>query len=519
MKFEHSFTLVVNLSLRSIRVIVFSATGQKVYHDWLPIRTKFDGSFVEQDPGEWWDQLMQLLATLRKNTSFFAHITHVSVTSSALCLVPVDATGQPLCHALMVSDKRASEEARELKNSSLGTFLLARSNVVIEPSYMMPKIMWLKKHEPLLFSRCHKFLSSNDFLVYKLTGVYLTDYLNAEKFYFNTKAWRYEPDVLTYVGMTEEMLPSVVGVGTAIGSIQPSVLQQTGLSSSCTVVIATYDALSAFVGSGVTKEGELANVCGTCSSYRTTFHTPLALNTHGMLSQYYKEENAYIIGGSNNLEGGVLEWAKECFYGDSFQKDDTFLYSLMQDEAKECALGAEGLLFLPYLLGERVPFWDPFVRGIFFGVERFHARRHFIRSVFESIGFQAKFMINSLEENGVAIHTIKMSGGLSQLDYMCQLRSDIIGKPIEQLDETETTALGVFIITKRAQGEHLTADSIREYSKIKRIFTPDVHNTKKYDELFILYKELYSASHALFASRKSIFDRMNSQKSTVLESL
>lgn len=513
-----SLTLVVNLSLRSIRTLIFNEKGEKVYEDWLPVRTYINGSIVEQDPNEWWSLLVELLKKIFSNKDFAPNIRFMTVTSSALCLVLLDKKGNVLGRSIMVSDKRAEKESRLLKEKFSEVFK-QNSAFKTDPSYMMPKILWLKNNDKKIFGETAKFLSSNDFLIYKLGNIFLTDELNAEKFYFDIDKKSYVKEILEYTGISKTNLPAVVDQGTLAGELNPELKNRLGIKHPVKLVISTYDAICALIGSSTYQEGELNNVCGTCSSYRI-FSTKLPqLKENNLVVQRLLTEKMYIIGGSNNLEGGVLEWAKECFYGDSYLKDDNFLYDLLQKEAQESNLGAGGILFLPYLLGERMPFFDPDVRGAFFGIERFHTRKDIVRSVFEAVAFQARLMVEEFEKKGILISSINMSGGVAKIPFAAQLRADVLGLPVHVLSEVETTAFGAFILTLKARKK---IKSIKEAEKLVKIGTkylPNMHNHNCYSSLFLLYKQLYTQSKEMFRQKREITEKILNYRKNVLENL
>lgn len=515
---EAPHTLIVNLSLRSMRVIIFNELGSKIYEDWLPVRTYINGSIVEQDPNEWWHLLIELLQKEKFKKEFAGSIGFISATSSALCLVVLDKSGNILDKSLMVSDKRASLESKDIQEK-FSDFFKVNFSFKPEPSFMLPKILWLKRNKQKVFKNAKKYLSSNDFLIYKLTGKILTDTLNAEKFYYNTEKHQYPEEMLNFLNLTTSNLPVVVSPGTLVGELRPQLKKQLHLTQSVKIIISTYDAICALIGSSTYQEGELNNVCGTCSSYRIFSSSSSSAGNSNLVVQNFSEEKTYIIGGSNNLEGGLLEWAKDCFYGDSFSKDNEFLYNLIQSEARQSELGANGLIFMPYLLGERMPFLDPDVRGAFFGVERYHMRKDIIRSIFEAMSFQARLMLEEFEKNGFPISFVNMSGGLAKIPLAAQLRSDVLGLPVNVLQEIETTALGAFILCLKAREKISTVKESKDLVKIQTQYLPNMHNHNCYSSLFGLYKRMYNQTKDIFSQRKSTMDDIIHYRRKVLENL
>ncbi len=521
------YILVLNLGLKSIRSIVFDESGKVVGKYWLPVRTLIRGQFVEQDPNEWWEQAMAVIkATLNEEVK--DKVTHISVTSSSCCLVLLDENGNCLGSSLMVSDKRASEQAKRLKTDPDFSFLFRNQNHLPEPSYMFPKMMWLKENRPEIFKKVSKFMSSDDFLIYRLTGKFVTDCLNAEKFYYDQygvpdapsgSCGSYPKHLLQYLGVTERNLPTVVDIGTNVGALKDDVKSELGLKHDVHVVVSTYDAICAFWGAGVAEEGEVSHVCGTCSSFRVYSKRSIAVG-NGILVQAFKNPPMHIIGGSNNIEGGVLEWAKNCFYGDSYPlHDDAVMYSLMEEEAKQSVAGAHGLIFLPFLLGERVPFWDPNIRGVFFGLERNHTRKDIMRSIFESTGFNSLNMLCALEKSGIPVKSIRISGGLSRLEYICRLKADITGKELLVLDEYETTAIGAFMITAVTAGLFPDLKSAVSVVKVRKVIKPDLEVHKKYQKLYELYLKLYKSASEMALVRKEYLDMLMEDKYSVITHL
>jgi len=198
-----------------------------------------------------------------------------------------------------------------------------------------------------------------------------------------------------------------------------------------------------------------------------------------------------------------LEWAKSTLYA-SDDEDDANLFDKMEADAAARPLGANGLIFLPYLLGERAPFDDPNARGLFFGVERKHGREDMVRSIFESIGYLTQHMIKAVEDAGQEIKQLKVSGGLARRELACQIKADVSGKPVVLIDELENTALGCMVIMKST----ICSKGIEELSKAivdeARVFDPDPDAHDRYAVRYDLFRELYETNRALFERRSGL---------------
>lgn len=502
--------LVINLGLRSIRAIVFNEKGEKLAHNWYPVRTIIHGDHVEQDPNEWWKLCQEVIKEVLAVSEIRKSIGAITVTSSACCLVLMDKNGNPIGNSLMVSDKRSQKQAEKLKKEKRFSDIFSSPNNLAAASFMMPKMMWLKENKPKDFKRTKKFVSSNDFLLYKLTGKYATDPLNAEKFYYIQEKQSYPKSMLNFLKISEKNLPKVVPIGNYLGNLKESLKKEWGLKQKVDVIISTYDAICAFWGAGVYDEGHACNVCGTVTSFRV-FSSKKADSRYGILSQRFNhsKNDIHIVGGSNNLDGGLLEWAKDVFYGDAYP--EKHIFNIMEDEASQSPHGAHGLVFLPYLLGERVPFFDTKVRGMFFGLERHHTRKDLIRSIFESSGFLAMNIMKAVESLGVPVKHIRLSGGLARNNLISQIRADITGKEILLIEETETTALGAFMIMAIAKGIFSDFKSVSEIVKVKKTFYPDPLAHKKYRHMYNLFKELYKDTASSFEKRHNSLSNIQSE--------
>ena len=229
----------------------------------------------------------------------------------------------------------------------------------------------------------------------------------------------------------------------------------------------------------------------------------------------YPQKNCNIIGGSNNLGGGLIEWTKQCYYN-----REELPYEMMEKEAKESAIGADGLIFLPYLLGERAPIWDNIVRGCFFGLERYHTRKDMTRAVFESTGFIDMDFVNEIEKTGVEIKNIRVSGGLARFNHISQIKSDITGKEIHVLSDFETTAAGAAMLVFEAV--NIFDDmyqAAQVFANIRMIIKPDYKNHKQYQKIYKLFKQIYSETKELYQERHNLFHDIYSTRDCTIENI
>lgn len=506
--------LVLNMGMKSIRSIIFDDEGNKLSSASIPIETSLKGETVTQIPSEWWEKACTVI---RKTAVDIGNtpVDYFTVTSSSSCLVCVDKNGEALLPCMMVSDRRAKEESDMIGGFSSFLTVKEQTGLNADSSLMLPKALWVKKHEKDIFDKTYKFLAPNDYLLAKFTGRYVTDYMNAHKWYYDTGKRRYPKELLEETGIPETMLPEVIAPGEYIGNITKETAEQTGLSCDTKAVASTYDAICSFVGSGVTCEGDASDVSGTVTVFRAAASKKVAMTENKIQQIPYYEGGIHIVGGSNNMGGGLIEWVKQCYY-----QNEMLPYELMEKDAREASLGAGGIIFLPYLLGERAPIWDCNARGVFFGLERMHTRKEMTRAVFESTGFIDLDMIAAIEETGIKINSIRISGGLARINLISQIKADITGRKIQVLSEFETTATGAAMIALYGQKIYATLQEAADnFVKVRMVICPDKKNHEKYKELYRLYKETYYTLKPLFPKRIEITERLYNNKMIRIENL
>ena len=506
--------MVINMGLKSIRCIIFDQNGLKLGGASLPINTAINDKRVEQDPVEWWEKAQTVMVRAVAD-SCINKIDYITVTTSASCLVCIDSEGNSIGKAFMISDKRAEAEADYIKEQQEFLEVKEKTGIDMSVSLMLPKILWVKRNLPEIFETAVCFASPNDYLVQKLCGICVTDYFNAGKYHYDIQSKNYPDKLLQRLGIPIEKLPKVLNTGECIGKINKKLAKKINVNDDVKVVLASYDAICSFVGSGVTEDGEASDVSGTVTVFRVLSRKSKLHGNDKVYSMPFYQEGAKIVGGSNNLGGGLIEWVKQCYY----QKEE-YPYEIMEKDAGESEIGARGLIFLPYLLGERTPLWDDNARGVFFGLERMHTRKDMTRAVFESAGYIDLNIIEAINETGVDIQSVRLSGGLTRINLISQIKADVLGTDVMVLSEFETTASGAAMMVLLGQGEYGSLKQIAEkFAIVRMIIKPNVENNKKYSYIYELYKDTYRTLKELFVARTQMLEKIRSDREVQIENL
>lgn len=485
--------VVLNLGLKSIRAIVFNVGGAKLAAASRAIQTTIRDEWVEQDPDEWWRLGCDCLREVNDFVGRPAPL--LTVTASAACLVALDERGASVRRSIMVSDRRAVSQSAALAAMPEFQSVAARdATFTPDPYFLLPKAMWIRDEEPETWSSIRYLMTPADFLAFRLCGIAATDPLNAEKFYHDGNT--YPTELLARLGIDAKTLPEVRPVGSLLGIPLSSVTECTGLTRQTAVHVSTYDAICAFWGSGVAELGDVADVSGTVTSVRALIDRPPPSSESRVFSQSMEGMTTCVAGGSNNLGGGLIEWLKQSFY-----PNEPLAYEQLESDAARSMTTAGGLLFLPYLLGERCPIWDTEARGVLFGLERHHSRGDVSRAVLESAAFSVRHILSVLTEHGASLKRIRVSGGLARISLVNKIKADVTGLPVEVVAEFETTALGAFILAGTGAGIFGSIAEGATLCKVREVILPDAAMTRIYDDWFGVFLETYAALRPMFTRR------------------
>lgn len=427
---------------------------------------------AEQDAALWWQALCDCLQHIkaeaaRAHPGAWERMAGVSVTGQGPTVVAVDAGGHPLRPAVTWADRRCQAEADEL-GVYAGYSALAR-------------ILWVARHDPDVYARTRWFFESYDYLTFRLTGEPVTI----------VSLPGYEPwtrEQLEGAGLDPSKFPSRMELlGTVVGAVSAPAAEATGLPPGTPVVAGTVDAFAHWLGLGMTEKGRLCDIGGTSEGVGLSWDEAITDYANGIHPMPNPAGAGWICGGSMSNGGSVLSWFRNGFY-----TDDTPFEHVLEDIARTPA-GADGMVALPYLMGERAPVQDPLARGCFFGVGPEHGRAHFGRAVLEGVAFGIRQIAEALETAGGRVDHVVASGGATRSSLWTQIKADVLGRPVYIPAVTETGLLGAAILARAAVTGTPTAAVAAEMVALAERFDPDPERQAVYDALYPTYASLYAA--------------------------
>jgi len=452
------------------------AVFQEYYRTLSPLP-----GYSEQDPDEVWKAFC---SCIRKTQAHFGEAPSCIGLSSAMhSLLAVNATGTPLCPAMTWADTRAAEIARALLESGKGKLLYHATGTPIHAMSPLCKLMWLRRHAPELFNEASKFISIKEYIWYKLFGEYRVDYSIASSTgLFNIHDLRWDAFALEMAELSEARLSIPADTG-YLKRRRVFVAELSVLPLDVPFVIGASDGCTANLGSQVMQPGTAAITIGTSGAVRATSPTPLA--TEAMTFSYLLDAHTYVCGGPVNNGGIAVQWLLGNVFGKTglTAEDHEWLFNL----AETIPPGSEGLIFLPYLNGERAPLWNAEATGAFLGLKQRHKQGHLARAVLEGICYALQDVLLSLEGETGHFHHIHVSGGFVHSPVWLQLLADITGKELLLLNTEDASAIGAAFIAAKASGH---SSDYPQPAVLGDRVVPDKDRHATYRTCFSVYRSL-----------------------------
>lgn len=461
-------------------------------------------TWAEQNPEDWWNAFTASTREILKISKVHpGEIEAVGFSGQMMGCLPIDRYGSPLRPSIIWMDQRSVEQAN-LIAEKIGeeTFYRITGNR-INPSYTISKILWLRDNEPRVYNETYKFLQSKDYIILKLTGEYVTDYSDASLaglLNVNKREWAYE--ILEELQIPIDKLPELYPSTKVVGEIGHSIAEKTGLKPGTPVVLGGGDGACAAVGAGVVRYGNAYNYIGASSWISICTDRPLIDPKMRIFNQWHLDPSKVSPTGTMQTAGSSYRWLRDeiCQVEvEEARRLGVDPYVVMDLEAEKVEPGSEKVIFLPYLMGERSPWWNPNARGVFFGLALGHRRRHLIRAVLEGVCFNLRIILEAFEEQGVNIENIRVIGGGAKGRLWRDMMASVYGKPIlvpEYL--MEATSFGAAIAAGVGVGIYRDFSIAEKLVRITEVHNPNIALYEKYSLMYEYFKKLYSTLVPLY---------------------
>lgn len=497
--------VTIELGTSAVRVFAFDLSGNLIgsakgaYPTFHP-----EPDYSEQDP----EQLFITMLYVLKN--FFTETVHpkkykvlyIGFSAAMHSVLAIDKNGVPLGNVITWADNRGKDEARILKGSTLGKNVYKATGTPIHPMSPLVKITWMKNRDKERFKKTDKFLSIKSYIIQQLTGEYVIDYsLASATGLFNIHKLNWDADALDYAGISASKLPGLVSVFHSAGKLRKEYQTSLGLSADTIILTGSSDGCMATLGAGVWEEGKATLTLEDSGAMRVVGKTILK-DEQQRFFNYVLTEDYYVSGGPTNNGGVIFEWFAKQFGNFTNAYDiDSSMKELINDASKVAA-GSDGLLFLPYLLGERAPIWNANARGVYFGLNINHEQKHFVRATIEGILYEMYSIGKTLEEHR-SIKTLSVNGSFGTIPFCSQVIADIFNKPVGISKNTSSVGLGTFLLSATDMGIYKNLDDAAKSVEFAETFKPNKQNNsihKQYAEIFDNLSTKFSAEFEAISS-------------------
>ncbi len=478
--------LGIDIGTSACKVAVFDEDGKVLAQANRPYRVYYpQNGWAEQNPEEWWEAICDAVREALSEESVSAEqIKGIGVDGQSWSAIPVDENGSVLHNTPIWMDTRARHLCEKVKKEIGADEIFRVAGNDFLPSYVTPKLLWFKEERPEVFQKTHKFLQSNSYIVMKLTGEMSQEYSQCYGIhFFHMEKLSYDMALAEKMGLSPDMMPKLYGCDEIVGSVTEEAAKKTGLKAGTPVVAGGLDAACGALGAGVYRPGETQEQGGQAGGMsictdKALSHKALILGTHVV-------PGLWLLQGGTVGGGGALKWFRqELGGGMSFDE--------LTAEAAEAPPGSDGVLFLPYMAGERSPIWNPDAKGVFYGLSFDKTRGHLIRSVLEGVAFSLEHNLRTAAETGIHVDTLNAMGGASNSVLWTQIKADVTGKTIRVPSSDTATTLGAAILAGVGCGVYGSyGEAVNRTIRMTRVQEPNPENKAVYDRAMERYLRLY----------------------------
>ena len=462
-------------------------------------------SWVEQNPDDFWKAVcLSTRELLEKANVRSADVAGVCFSGQMMGCLLVDRDGRPLRPMIIWADTRAGEQADEMEKKLGMEYVYRITGHRISASYSAAKLLWVRDNEPALYRQAHKMLHAKDYIIYRLTGNYVSDYSDASGtnlFDLDKKDW--DERILKELGIDRSLLPELHPSSDRAGCITAAAAAETGLQEGTPVIIGGGDGSCACVGAGVVSEGSAYNVLGSSSWISLASKAPVYDREMRTFTWVHLDPALYTPCGTMQAAGYSYNWYRNTLCQDEITRardTEKSPYKLIDEGVLRSPPGAGGLVYLPYLLGERSPRWDHDARGALIGLSVSSGKGDISRAILEGVAFNLKIILTILEKGTPdGIGEVILIGGGAKGEVWLQILADIWQKPLAvPVYREEATSLGAAVCGGIGIGAFRDYQVIRNFNRIEKTIKPNAALAEQYEALFSIFDESYSSLKGIY---------------------
>jgi gluconokinase len=489
---KSKYVIGVDIGTTSAKSVLYSKDGNVISNNGIeyPLFSPTPET-AEQNPEEIFNAVINTVKkTMQESHVDPKDILCVSFSSAMHSVIAVDKEGKPLTECITWADNRSSDWVEKIKSEMNGHEIYLRTGTPIHPMSPLAKLVWLRNDYSELFSKTYKFISIKEYIFYKLFGKYVVDFSIASSTgLFNIYSLSWDEEALKVAGVTPAQLSEPVPTTYRLSGMDKNLAKEMNLLTSTPFVVGAGDGVLSNLGVDAIDPGVVAVTIGTSGAIRAVSDRPIT-DPKGRIFCYALTENHWVIGGPVNNGGMIFRWARDQFgeieaaAAKRLGKDS---YDVLTEIADRVTPGADGLLFHPYLAGERAPLWNSNARGSFFGLGMHHKKEHLIRAVLEGVIFNLYTVLLALTELIGEPKKIHATGGFARSELWRQMMADIFNQDVYIPESFESSCLGAAILGLYSLGEIDSLNAVSEMVGATFHHTPNSENVSIYEDLTPIY--------------------------------
>jgi xylulokinase len=497
------YVIGCDVGSQGTKAILLSITGELVGEAYEGYIIDYPHPLWAEQPVErWLDALTLTIRRLLYESRVGAkNVRAVSLATQVDGVIPIDSTGQPLHPAIIWMDRRASTQCERVRQHLEDEQIFQLTGLNLDASHVAPKIRWLADQQAEIYERAAHFLLPGSYMAYALTGELGVDYSNASSTLLldvHTKTWSAIMGSAFDIDLNR-LAP--LGAATAtLGMLRPNMAESLGLNAETLVMIGCGDEHAACLGAGVTRPGIVGDIAGTAEPVCAASTEPAFDQTRLVETHCHADPDLWLLENPGFVSGGNYRW-----FRDQFAKGET--YMALDSEAARVPAGAEGMTFLPSLMGALAPTWNEAARGTFAGFTLAHTRGHFVRALLEGSAFAVRDITTQMQAAGIELRELRVVGGGAKSRLWNQIKADVTGLQVNVPEITETTALGAAFLALVGTGAYATLAEVSEHIvQIRECVDPDPVAQSTFTEAYERYRQTYFALLPVFegAAKRSI---------------
>jgi xylulokinase len=486
------FLLGIDIGTTSTKAILTDNSGQIVAESSLPSELSSPRpGWAEEDPYQWWRNLRRLVPVLLDSAGIKpAQVAGIGVSGMVPALILLDQNGNVLRASIQQNDARAVEEIEYQRSHTDERDILARSGSAITQQSIGPKLLWLRRHEPKIMICARHIMGSYDYIVHCLSGEFSAERNWAlESGFFDLQREDWDDSLLELAGVNRSWLGTLHWPADRVGELTPQAAKECNLLTGTPVVAGSADHISSAFSAGVCQEGDLLVKLGGAGDI--LYCLDRAEMDVRLFLDYHVIPGKFLINGCMASSGSLIRWFRDQFAPDTD-------YAALDDEAAMLPAGSDGLVMLPYFIGEKTPINDPFARGTLIGLSLSHTKAHVYRSILEGIAFGFKDHLRIFAEHNFKIGKTRLTNGGIHSRLWKQITADVLGLPFEEVVKHPGSSLGAAFVAGKGVGVFTEWEQIEKFIKISTTIQPDPKKYSIYQKLFEIYQSTYQSLKPIY---------------------